>query len=504
MKLTNFVIINLITFSAFAQNWALFPPDQGGYYTNPAKYRSYENYETIQYWSVDSIKNGMNEDVWYFNSKFLPETYQKCFAGTGDYYRELNPFDSLLYRNDTIFYKIKIESDPFYFLPNALEGESWIVYSERKKDSIKITYEKKEFAEFLNLSDSVKQYSFELIGIHADSTNIDEQSMRLSKHYGLIEYIDFNRLFNPYYSIQQYETIRLASIENDTLQTGYQLPSFKTFLPYSEGDVLVWQEDRGHFLESRIFDKYHLDSLIKVVENEDSLYYIYNRTSFNYQNEISGQQSDLVQSFVFADFENIVGAKPNLWGVGKGTIPYYSEEYSAQKLHLWNSVNHLISEDEDTVIIAWSDYSDNIMDTTLCQTESTGVFYSCILENQRGLVSRSQNYFYNSFWEFNLIGSKINGVEVGTLDVIVGIEEQKVNETIQLYPNPANNYINLMANETLPNASYSIVDIDGRIRNEGTMAQQTINITHLSPGIYFLNVISGQKAFTVKFVKQPF
>jgi len=407
-------------------------------------------------------------------------------------------FDSLLYRNDTLFYS------SFYFLPNARVGESWIIKSKQKKDSIRITYEKKELAEFLGLSDSVKRFSYELIDVHEDSTNIDEQSMLLSKHYGLIEYIDFKKLLSPYYSIKHYETIRLVGIEKDGLQTGYQLPSFKTFLPYSAGDILFWNEVSGRAFEASDPVKYHLDTLTEVVENADSLYYVYNRTSINDQNEIYNQQSDLIQSFVFADFENIVGAKPNLWGVGKGTTRYFPPEEYAKKIHLWHFVDHLFDSENNQVVIARSHYFDNVIDTTLCQTESSGVSHWLNFENKRGLVSQIQDFYHSNSWHFSLRASKINGVEEGSFEVIVGIEELNSDQAIQLYPNPANNYINLMANQQLGNVSYSIVDIDGRLRDEGSLSKQSINITHLSPGIYFLNGMYGQKTFTIKFLKQAF
>jgi len=460
MKLVNFVIIYLISLSTFAQNWALFQPDQGSYYnTNQTNYGSYENYDAIKYWSLDSIKAGTTEEVWYLNSKLFPETYQKCYSSGGGLYEAPTSFDSLLYRNDTLFYS------SFYFLPNAMEGESWVFKSSRKEDSIRITYEKKELAEFSGLSDSVKRYSYELIGIHADSTNIDEQSMLLSKHYGLIEYIDFKKLLSPYYSIKHYETIRLVGIEKDGLQSGYQLPSFKTFLPYAAGDILFWNEVSGRAFEASDPAKYHLDTLTEVVEHADSLYYVYNRTSINDQNEIYNQQSDLIQSFVFADFENIVGAKPNLWGLGKGTTRYFPQEEYAKKIHLWHFVDHLVDSENNQVAIARSRYFDNVVDTTLCQTESTGASHWLYFENKRGLVSQSQNFYHSNTWHLSLKGSNINGVEEGSFEVIVGV---------------------------------------GRIFHSSKINQSPINITDLKAGIYFFKLSTDQQAFTLKFVKQHF
>lgn len=190
--------------------------------------------------------------------------------------------DSLLLRSDTLFYH------DFYFLPNAKLGDSWYLPYNHTEwfDSIKMTYDKIEQVEFLGINDSVKIYSFKGIGKEAGLTNLNERVMKLSKHFGLIEYVPLQSLtsrdsYSPYFELHT-----IFGIENDTMQIGYQPKKLEDFLPqYNVGDILFWRKyvDPHHF--PAIF--FNRDSIIQVVENGDSICYVYNRTTFNEDNEIT-------------------------------------------------------------------------------------------------------------------------------------------------------------------------------------------------------------------------
>jgi OOP family OmpA-OmpF porin len=95
----------------------------------------------------------------------------------------------------------------------------------------------------------------------------------------------------------------------------------------------------------------------------------------------------------------------------------------------------------------------------------------------------------------------IDSVSVTPLFPASLIEELKVK--IQVYPNPATKEIHV--NNVLQESSYTLLDITGSKLSEGQLqkASNLISLENISPGIYFLNIISadGQKQVH-KIVKQ--
>ncbi len=158
------------------------------------------------------------------------------------------------------------------------------------------------------------------------------------------------------------------------------------------------------------------------------------------------------------------------------------------------------------LLTSFSAYAQNwaLLDTTSCSTGFSSLGASFSLEQKRGLIGEHTDVNNENFETKILIGSKINGVEEGSFEVITGIETQASLQSFQLYPNPANNYINLTVNGFHLGSTYSIVDINGQMSANGDLSKQTINIGHLEPGIYFFKGISKQKTFTLKFLKQDF
>lgn len=85
----------------------------------------------------------------------------------------------------------------------------------------------------------------------------------------------------------------------------------------------------------------------------------------------------------------------------------------------------------------------------------------------------------------------------------VGIEENSLNK-IKIYPNPANDFIQISGIESL-NSNIIIVSINGKKIKEykfSELSEGKININNLSKGVYFIKVIEGQKVIVSKFVKE--
>jgi len=511
MKTLTTLSFLLITSLVLAQNWNLFPPYQGTYYKGKPK--ATIEYEDILYFSADSFRTELQGDIWYVNSKYLPDSLLNC--------RKPKHLNSFSLRNDTLFYHKN-----FYILPKAKLGESWYMPFRRYIDSVKITYEKIEQIEFLGITDSVKTYSYEAIGIHADSTNLDEQVMRLSKHFGFIEYVPLQRFTKQWPSPKLMGAYTIFGIENDTLQIGYQPKKLEEFLPnYNTGDILFWREMYiGEFVLDTLYFK---DSITQLIQNNDSLYYLYNRTTFNWKNEVVMKQDSLAQSLVYADYEHIVTAKPGLAGYGLGNSLHIPKNKNL--LYVWDYIRHLKDLEGYTRVGA---FTLDIIDLDSCFTYNPDKNYSFVLSSGRGLTSIGRGDSFSSF-SANLIGTKINGVEEGilevpepkevvvaeedTMGVIMNPEEMEEDSlevvpvatgdllsqsTLSLYPNPANHFLSIhYNNEKLQNPNYQIVDINGRLVLEDKLQSDFINVYTLKPGIYFFKLQLENNYLTIKFVK---
>lgn len=77
-------------------------------------------------------------------------------------------------------------------------------------------------------------------------------------------------------------------------------------------------------------------------------------------------------------------------------------------------------------------------------------------------------------------------------------------ESVELFPNPASNYLNLMINETGVLENLQITDLNGRTKKlDGstyTKGRNAIDITLLQKGIYFLSFELNKKIYVKRFI----
>ncbi len=91
-------------------------------------------------------------------------------------------------------------------------------------------------------------------------------------------------------------------------------------------------------------------------------------------------------------------------------------------------------------------------------------------------------------------------------DIIAGVDEFS-NASINLNPNPSNGALNLSVPVSLENASITLYTIDGKqvFSEERSIFQNEpikYNFKDLSSGLYLVNISSGNKTFTAKWVKK--
>lgn len=75
--------------------------------------------------------------------------------------------------------------------------------------------------------------------------------------------------------------------------------------------------------------------------------------------------------------------------------------------------------------------------------------------------------------------------------------------SLQVYPNPAKEYININSASSIEGCKYAIVNATGKQVSTGNIAARRIDISQLAPGKYWITVTStNERTFTGQFLKQ--
>ncbi len=85
----------------------------------------------------------------------------------------------------------------------------------------------------------------------------------------------------------------------------------------------------------------------------------------------------------------------------------------------------------------------------------------------------------------------------------VGIETKVEANEFYIFPNPANNVLNVVSGSDLNNTSVlSVIDISGQVISETTLTnkQSAIDVSQLAAGIYFAKLTTDSKTNTLKFI----
>jgi hypothetical protein len=90
-------------------------------------------------------------------------------------------------------------------------------------------------------------------------------------------------------------------------------------------------------------------------------------------------------------------------------------------------------------------------------------------------------------------------ITASTADIGVGIEEEFRNE-LKIFPNPVKSVLNFDLVST--EVSYSILSATGNSVEQGQCLRKTIDVSHLRPGLYFIQIEHDKNVQQVRFVKE--
>lgn len=140
-----------------------------------------------------------------------------------------------------------------------------------------------------------------------------------------------------------------------------------------------------------------------------------------------------------------------------------------------------------------------------------------IVGGQLGAIAVSEDFGSN--WRVDTISGASHIVNIFMVDssnvymldyggnlfkktIITGVSKNLIeSKKIHLFPNPAQNQLHF----NLKNAQefqYQVLDLNGRVVQEGRLESNTLNISTLERGIFFLLLRNAEEVFSSKFVKQ--
>jgi hypothetical protein len=190
------------------------------------------------------------------------------------------------------------------------------------------------------------------------------------------------------------------------------------------------------------------------------------------------------QSFVIKkSFDKIVvgGSSRSAKDTGTKTSFHYGET------DVW-----LIIVDENGNEVAQQSYGGTLFDSTTSFIEDS-VGNLIIAGSSNSPVSGTKTIASKGLYDYWLI--KINAIQPLSTSSF-----SKVKTTISVFPNPTSGVIKLLSNEVMN--EIEIIDITGKsLHKEHVNSNKTtLNLSHLSAGIYFANIKTTQGKSVVKFV----
>ena len=99
--------------------------------------------------------------------------------------------------------------------------------------------------------------------------------------------------------------------------------------------------------------------------------------------------------------------------------------------------------------------------------------------------------------------SKTYGFSVRCLsDQSFNVEDRAMRLQVKLYPNPANNTLQLQTASNVGIDKITITDLTGKVILTQTTNTQQVEVASLANGMYMIEAVSGGEKFTSKFIKE--
>jgi hypothetical protein len=505
---TNIAI--LLSLSAGAQDWALFPLGIPQYYADSAAAPV-----TVDQYLLDSVREEGVAQIRLFNMRAWKQVVGDCSISLSNANGYLDPWgtthhwpkDSLIVRGDTVFKYSEYGSLPFYFLPHAAVGQAWTVISDfpwNGYDQITVTCTGLEQRSFLGITDSVKLFSLLPNGSLPGQVPISDFQIVLSKHHGLVEFVPFD-LFLHHPMEVDFTALELIGLDDPIDPVGFEKPDFADFFHLLPGDVMIWEyEDHPANISLPTTHFYARDSLTASTLTADSASYSVHRR------KIPADGGPIVEFSV--DFQGdrtiyqaLLNSGPRAITVQNtpvGGIPYFPGGDGSSFLWTAPYGSYQAPLTMDTVT-SWGyymlPYEFGAADCSIGEVSDWA--YTTELNTREGFTKVDWSLSTSNIRRWTLIGSIIDGVASG--DFTVGMASTPAMATgAAVWPNPALDHIQVDLPDSGSPWSYALYDAMGREWGRGLLLADGVDVAQLPAGAYVLQAQAEGRVVNLRFVKQ--
>jgi hypothetical protein len=487
---------------AQAQYWELFPLDQRSYFQRT----EWGSVELLDMFLMDSIRVTGSEQVLLFDARQTVGGAEDCTAqvleaipwwGWG-----VSPdrIDSLLLRNDTVFYHTFGSSLPFFFLPQAQPGQSWTVTSDASGNAwqqITITCAGVAEESIWGVLDSVKTFTMSSNGVNPGQTPISAFTIRLSRTFGLLEFVPF-RLFLIHPPSVSFSSTTCIGLGRAGLELGFRPPDFSDFFQLQAGDIRLWRDTQVNVFPFPPVIRYWRDSIVGSNITPDTVRYTYLRWRQDPDMSIHGPWLR-TDTMTRSGTGPIVESPPNWLAIGHdGYLP------TDMGLLVWkNTRMQLLYGGVTDTIVSVTFQSDatsvDVIDCMVYQPTDSG--YGMRFNTHAGLEEHCMYAISPAQWCWELIGWQIGSDQQGPIALSTNHLQPVNTPPYAVYPNPATDL--LFIRDLPPGLAvrYALLDAWGAQVSNGTINDGSIPVHNLASGVYQLRLFIGERLAHVRFVK---
>ena len=339
---------------------------------------------------------------------------------------------------------------------------------------------------FLGQTDSAKTISFTVYDPNMDSViphPVNDMTIIISKNYGMIQTLNFG-LFPDgtpiYQELQTYNVMGMSSPE-----IGIVNLTWREIFDFEVGDEIHIVEIRGIMAQSDVWEtKYiYLDKIVQL----NTIEYRIDREIK--KRKIYGEVTEYTHDTITEPYDYY-------FSINKlsGEIIEMGKYLNEIRMEVGDILKKTILPDKERVSLqdsCWHDYHIGCSNRNYLKGLG-GPYYDCrmlVSPTMYRTDSRSLQYY------------KKGDITWGTP---LSIEDIKIYNNVKIYPNPTRGLLHVQSNE-LQVTEIQICDIVGRCLlsiKPLPSQEQTIDISHLSNGIYFMKVKTTERESIHKIIKQ--
>ena len=163
-----------------------------------------------------------------------------------------------------------------------------------------------------------------------------------------------------------------------------------------------------------------------------------------------------------------------------------------------------VSGKGDTIAVVWEDSRLGNLNAFASISIDGGLTFSnsiLLSDTSINTTYRTPHVAYADGY-FHFVWKKPNTVfyKSMTLAQLLSVSENSITKNYaKLYPNPTTGLVTFESSETIN--KINVLDIRGKIVNSYTPIDNSLNVSHLVNGIYFIQLVGDQNLITKKLVK---